>query len=83
MRQAFEAFAAEERSHKAKLVDIKSGAQTLTGKETILDLKIADYLVDVTPSPQMSYRDALILAMKKEKPPSGCTPNSPAYPGSA
>jgi rubrerythrin len=67
MRQAFEAFAAEEKGHKAKLVDIKRGSQMLMGKATILDLKISDYLVDVAPSPQMSYRDALILAMKKEK----------------
>lgn len=67
MKEAFEAFAAEERGHKAKLVDIRGGKQVLMGKDTILDLKIADYLVEVAPSPRMSYRDALILAMKKEK----------------
>jgi rubrerythrin len=33
----------------------------------VRDLKIADYLVDVKPSATMSYQDALILAMKKEK----------------
>ena len=31
------------------------------------DLKITEYLVDVKPSPNMAYPEALILAMKKEK----------------
>jgi rubrerythrin len=35
--------------------------------EKVRDLKIAEYLVDVRPSSNMSYQDALILAMKKEK----------------
>ena len=67
MKSAFEAFAAEETGHRAKLLDIKAGKLILAAKDTIVDLKIADYLVEVTPSPHMSYRDALILAMKKEK----------------
>ena len=67
MKRAFEAFAAEETGHRAKLLDIKAGKAILAAKDTIVDLKIADYLIEVTPSPHMSYRDALILAMKKEK----------------
>ena len=31
------------------------------------DLKIADYVVGVEPTPNMDYKDVLILAMKKEK----------------
>ena len=31
------------------------------------DLKMADYLVDVAPRPQMSLAEILILAMKREK----------------
>jgi len=31
------------------------------------DLKIADYMVDIEPSPNMDYQSAIILAMKKEK----------------
>jgi rubrerythrin len=31
------------------------------------DLKVGDYLVDVQPTADMTYQDALILAMKKEK----------------
>jgi rubrerythrin len=67
MKGVFEAFAAEEKGHKAKLLDIKGGKSILAAKESVVDLKIADYLVEVTASPHMSYRDALILAMKKEK----------------
>jgi rubrerythrin len=67
MKIVFEGFAAEETGHRAKLLDIKTGKMILAAKDTIVDLKIADYLVEVTPSPHMSYRDALILAMKKEK----------------
>jgi rubrerythrin len=33
----------------------------------VTDLKIADYVVDVEPGPNMDYKDTLILAMKKEK----------------
>ena len=35
--------------------------------EKVKDMKIADYLVDVAPKPDMTYAEALILAMKKEK----------------
>jgi len=33
----------------------------------VTDLKIADYTVDIEPSPNMDYQSAIILAMKKEK----------------
>ena len=32
-----------------------------------MDLKIADYVTDVAPSPDLDYQQALILAMKEEK----------------
>ena len=66
IRKVFEAFAKEELGHKAKLEAIKQGKEIQPAKE-ITDLKIADYTVDVEPAPDMSYQDALILAMKKEK----------------
>ncbi|MHC4205838.1 MAG: ferritin-like domain-containing protein [Planctomycetota bacterium] len=66
MSKVFEAFAKEELGHKAKLEAIKQGKEIPTAKN-ITDLKIADYTVDVEPSADMSYQDALILAMKKEK----------------
>lgn len=60
-------FANEEQRHKDKLERVKAtGALTpVPGK--ITDLKISDYVVDITPHAGMDYRDALIVAMKKEK----------------
>ncbi|NQU20093.1 MAG: ferritin family protein [Candidatus Nealsonbacteria bacterium] len=69
MREVFEGFAREEEGHKAKLLGVKQ-AGTLTlgsaGKK-IVDLKIGDYLVDAEPGADLTYQDALILAMKQEK----------------
>lgn len=67
MRTALLEFAAEEASHKTKLERFRTGIAALTIDEEIPDLKIADYIVDVTPGPEMTYEDALIVAMKKEK----------------
>ncbi|MEI7499945.1 MAG: ferritin family protein [Bacteroidota bacterium] len=66
-KNIFQEYAQEEMRHKANLMSIKdSGSFQLTVSK-IRDLKIAEYLVDVKPSANMSYQDALILAMKKEK----------------
>jgi len=67
MRQVLEGFAQEELKHKAKLETIKAGETLKPAQQPVADLKIADYLVDVTPSQDMSYQGALVLAMKKEK----------------
>jgi rubrerythrin len=67
MKKLLQSFAAEEEGHRAKLVDIKSGEQVFAAREAVVDLKIGDYLVDVKPSEDMGYKDALVVAMKKEK----------------
>ena len=67
MRRVFEEFAGEELGHKAKLLAIKQGKLLMPATERVLDLKIADYLMDVEPSPDLDYQDALIFAMKEEK----------------
>ncbi len=67
MRQVFEDFAKEEQKHKEKLLGIKEGKRLNSAEQKITDLKIGDYLVDMEPSPDMDYQEALILAMKKEK----------------
>ncbi len=67
MRQVFEEFAGEERGHKAKLQAIKEGKLLLPAAEKVMDLKIADYVMDVEPGPDLDYQDALVLAMKEEK----------------
>lgn len=66
-RQVFEDFAREELKHKEKLLAVKRGGLLLSAAEKVVDLKIADYLMDVEPSPELDYQEALILAMKKEK----------------
>jgi len=67
MRDVFESFAREEEGHKKKLLDIKKGKLLVPAAARILDLKIAEYVTDVAPSPDIDYQEALILAMKKEK----------------
>lgn len=63
----FEGFAKEELGHKEKLLKVKAGKQFVPVETKITDLKIADYLVDVKAEGKLSYQDALVLAMKKEK----------------
>ena len=67
MSQVFSDFAREEQGHKKKLIAVKEGKRLLSAQEKIQDLKIGDYLVDVAPGPDISYQEALIIAMKKEK----------------
>jgi rubrerythrin len=67
IRKVFLEFAGEEMKHKSRLLGIKSENKLTLPGEKVRDMKIADYLVDVAPKPDMTYSDALILAMKKEK----------------
>jgi rubrerythrin len=67
MCKVFQDFAREEKGHKAKLQAIKQGKLLLPAARKVADLKIANYVVDVVPSTEMTYQQALILAMKKEK----------------
>lgn len=70
IKPVFERLAQEEARHKEKLLELKSGELREfleSGSKEVLDLKISDYLVDVEVKPDMSYQDALILAMKREK----------------
>lgn len=67
MQEVFEKFSKEEIGHKNKLMNIKDNNQLAPAAGKVMDLKIGDYLVDIEPSPDMDYQDALIMAMKKEK----------------
>lgn len=67
MKKVFVEFASEEQGHKKLLEDVKKGKTFHVGSKQISDLKIADFTVDVEPTPDMDYQSALILAMKKEK----------------
>jgi len=67
MEGLFSQFAREELGHKRKLEGIKKGGRSFSPAKQVVDLKIGDYLVDVAPSASVTYQDALILAMKREK----------------
>ena len=67
MKAVFTQFAREEMGHKARLTRIKEDGAFTMRQEKVLDLKMSDYLVDVEPRPNMSYEEALVLAMKREK----------------
>jgi rubrerythrin len=67
MKNNFIQFAHEEMEHKAKLLDVQQKGFFEMSFEKIADLKIADYIVKAHAGPNMTYQDALILAMNKEK----------------
>jgi rubrerythrin len=67
MKEILLDFAAEEQGHKERLLAVKQGKHELTPEQEILDLKISDYLVEVDASTGISYQDALIVAMKRER----------------
>jgi rubrerythrin len=66
-KKIFTDYAAEEMRHKANLTSLKETGAFHLPEQQVRDLKISDYLVDVKPTANMTYQDALILAMKKEK----------------
>jgi rubrerythrin len=69
LQKVFQDFAAEERGHKAKLLAVKAGKISLLTDEMVPDLKITEYLPDISPEQQgqaLDYLPGLIMAMKKE-----------------
>lgn len=67
MKALFKQFAGEEKGHKAKLQGVKEGRKLFPAEKQVLDLKMSDYLVADAPTEEMTYQNALILAMKREK----------------
>ena len=67
MKEAFEQFAREEMAHKAQLLRVKAEGVKDHWNEKVTDMMIADFVVDVVATPDTSYQDALVIAMKKEK----------------
>ena len=67
LRDQFLLFAGEENKHKEKLQRVKSGSTFKPAAKQVTDLKIVDYLVDISPTPDMDYQEALIVAMRREK----------------
>jgi len=60
-------YAREEQRHKDKLLAVKADGKFENEHKRPLDLKMVDYLVDVEETPEMTYQDALIIAMKREQ----------------
>lgn len=67
MKDIFIEFSREEERHRDKLREVKQGEQQLSAHQEIIDLKISDYLVEVEADKNISYQDALIVAMKRER----------------
>ena len=67
MKQILLDFSEEEKRHKKILQAVKSGEHELTPEQEVLDLKISDYMVEVDVTADISYQDALIIAMKRER----------------
>ncbi len=67
IQEVFKEFAKEELRHKQILMKAKQGKVLKPSDKQIEDMRIADYLIDITPTPDMDYQQALIVAMKREK----------------
>jgi rubrerythrin len=67
MKRVFLEFAGEEIRHKARLTKIREQGIFTMPVDKVADLKIADYTVEVKATGKLSYEEALVLAMKREK----------------
>jgi rubrerythrin len=56
-----------EKTHKAYLLKLKSGEKIAPSPKDVTTLSISDYLVEATPSEDMDYQTALMVAMQREK----------------
>jgi len=68
IQKVFEQFSKEELGHKKKLESIRDQGKVAVTLDKVQDLQIGDYLVEVSTSrDDLSYQEALIVAMKEEK----------------
>ncbi len=67
MKETFLQFVEEEIKHKAKLIKVKEEKIFNIGEEKVKELNISEYVERTEASPNMTYQEALILAMKREK----------------
>jgi rubrerythrin len=67
IQQVFREFAVEELRHRDLLTDVKEGKREIRKDQKVQDLKITDYFVEVKPSEDLSYQDALQLAIQRER----------------
>jgi rubrerythrin len=67
MREVLTGFAREEHGHRQKLEHLKATGKLKPSDKVPADLKLADYIVEMTPTPNMDYQRALVVAMHREK----------------
>ena len=67
MKKAFLEMSDEEKKHVEMLENFEPETVEKIKLKEVPDMKISDYLVDMEFSPDMSYQDLLILAMKREE----------------
>ena len=67
IQQVFREFAVEELRHRDLLTDVRDGKSELKIGQNAQDLKITDYFTEVKPSENLTYQDALQLAIQREK----------------
>lgn len=67
MKNVFLQFAQEEIGHKAKLTKIKKEGVLSSEVKNVADLKISNYVSNIEPKEDMTYQEALVLAMNREK----------------
>ncbi|MBN1460592.1 MAG: ferritin family protein [Armatimonadetes bacterium] len=67
VKQMLLGLAKQETGHKKKLQSIDRGRVADATIADVPDLKIADYMDDVTISPGMDYQDVLSVAIKREQ----------------
>ncbi|NLI80658.1 MAG: ferritin family protein [Deltaproteobacteria bacterium] len=67
IKKFFQEMAEEEERHRKLLKDLDPLALGGAKLEQIEDLRISDYLVDVQFTAEITYQEALTLAMKKEE----------------
>jgi rubrerythrin len=67
IKEFFREMVAEEQKHRDMLRDLDSLNLDNVDLKQVENLKISDYLVDVPFGDDVSYQEALIIAMKKEE----------------
>jgi len=67
IKEFFKEMVAEEQSHRDMLRNLDSLNLDKVELKEVENLKISDYLVDVSFMENISYQEALIIAMKKEE----------------
>ena len=67
VKEMFKEFAEIEMTHKKMLENITPEDISTSSVESVPNLKISDYLSEVTFKPDMGYQEVLIIAMKREE----------------